>query len=87
MFKLGRKDSPYCDYCNSETDNAEHTFFTCNRWADQRLAVEIALGVRCTPDNVVGTMLVSQTNWDIVATYVEDLLRQKKIEERERLRQ
>ena len=78
-------DSPVCVYCEGVEDSAEQTFFACDRWAQGRRALEVTLGCNCTPNNIVTIMVNSETNWNEIATYVEKILRTKKIEEKNRL--
>ena len=78
-------DSPVCDYCEGVEDSAEHTFFACDIWAQERRALEATLRCNCTPDNIVTLMVNCETNWNEITTYVEKTLRTKKIEEKKRL--
>lgn len=84
LHRRSRKNSPLCDYCNNVVDSAEHTFFSCNRFAEIRRTCEAALGVEITPDTIVAEMLQTETKWSLVANYVEEVLRTKKREEQER---
>ena len=85
LYRMDLLDSPVCVYCEGAEDSAEHTFFACGRWAQERRALEATLGCNCTPDNIVTLMVNSETNWNEIATYVEKILRTKKIEEKKRL--
>lgn len=83
LHKMGKKPIPYCDYCAEEIDNAEHTFFKCDRWASRRRELETELGEVITPENIGRSMLKRKGNWEVVARYAEDILRKKKREESE----
>jgi len=39
--------------CDSPTDNAEHTVFSCDAWYARRHSLEIELGKNLTPENMV----------------------------------
>ena len=66
--------------CGTDANDAEHTFFKCERWAElgAKLATEVG---DVTPDNVIKIMLDSEKHWEVISTYVEEILRQKKKEE------
>lgn len=71
-------ETPYCLYEESEaTDTAEHTFFECVRWVNNRQELEMSIG-HITKDNLVEKMVQSQSQWNAVAKYCERILRTKK---------
>lgn len=86
LHLCNKKDSEFCDYCPTEVDSAEHTFYECRRWVTMKHTLETVLGVAFTPENTVPLMLRNQEVWDSVTLYVESVLRQKKKEEQDRLR-
>ena len=72
------------DYCERIEDSAEHTFFECDRWSQERRALEVALGCNCTPDNIRSLMVHSEENWNEIAACVEKILRSKKLKGKKR---
>ena len=63
--------------CIRDRNNAEHTFFNCDRLATRRASLVSDIG-RITPDNIVGAMVREEDTWSHVAHYAEDNLRVKK---------
>lgn len=76
LHKMGKTTTPRCKYCGHERDDAEHTFFDCPRWDEERSRLEET--GRLTPDNAIALMLTNVERWNAVALYVERVLRQKK---------
>lgn len=83
LYRMGKVGTPGCPYCGSDRDDAEHTLFVCDRWAERRSAVEGELG-ELTPENVVNHMMEGERQWNLVAAYVEDILRIKNQDATER---
>ena len=64
-------------YCRAEKDDAEHTFFDCDRWSADRWLLEDAVG-HISPENMVQVMLDKHENWALVSRFAEEILRTKK---------
>ena len=77
LHRMAKTDSSMCIYCMNELDNAEHTFFHCERWQEERQMVEHVLE-GLTPETIIHKMLVSEENWVTVPTFVRDVLMAKK---------
>ena len=77
---MGKVRSPACVYCEAVVDDAEHTFFACNRWSDERFELENTAGC-LTPDTIVSVMTRKKENWDAWAYFVEKVLREKKADQ------
>lgn len=77
LHQMEKVGSPYCRYCELERDSVEHTFFCCEQHNEIRNALQRRLGV-ITPDNIASKMLQSQENWEVIAVFVESILRKKK---------
>ena len=60
-------------------DDAEHTFFSCCRWAESRQRLEAEIG-NINPANVVLKMTRSKNNWSAVKNFAEHVLRTKKLD-------
>ena len=80
LYKIGKVSSPACVYCEAALDDAEHTFFACNRWSDKRTDLERMTGC-LTPDTIVSMMIRKKENWDACGDFVEKVLREKKADE------
>lgn len=52
-----RKDSPLCEYCGDLEEDAEHTFFVCDRWVTERRILYSVIGEKVIPESMVTTML------------------------------
>lgn len=76
LNNMNRVQTPDCKYCGHERDDAEHTFFECDRWTELRHRLETTVG-SITPDNIVEVMLHGTERWQLVATYTETILRRK----------
>lgn len=79
LYRMGKSASMDCLYCPGVPDDAEHTFFDCDRWTPMRRSLEMDIGV-FTPDNVVGVMLQTEDNWRNVAHYTQRILQAKKVD-------
>lgn len=78
LHKMGKCETPYCLYEEEDhIDDAEHTFFTCARWAQQRRELEDRIG-HLTVANLIPSMLSDETRWNAVRIYCEEILRLKK---------
>lgn len=77
LHSMGKVTSPECKYCGWPTDDAEHTFFVCDRWTERRTRVETETGT-ITPDNVTTIMTSNEDKWRTIATYVTSVLLGKK---------
>ena len=80
LHRMGKCSSPFSIYEERETmDDAEHTFFSCCRWAESRQRLEAEMG-NINPTNVVLKMTGSENNWSAVRKFVEHVLRKKKLD-------
>lgn len=77
LFKMGLHSTPTCKYCSDKIDDAEHTFFECARWKDYRSSTEEIIGARLSPSSLVTSMVKHEGTWSAVATYAQQLLKDK----------
>ncbi|XP_015122066.1 uncharacterized protein LOC107044633 [Diachasma alloeum] len=84
-FKFKHEDSPKCPTCAEVDENAEHVFFTCPRFSDIRDTGETELGRKVSPENLVETMLSSQTAWDATSNFAAEVMKELRNEERTRM--
>lgn len=78
LHKMRKCSTPFCMYEEKEVvDDAEHTFFFCKRWSDNREELELQIGT-VTTDNLIDKMTGHERAWEAVAKYSEIVLRSKK---------
>ena len=77
LHRMGKVEDPHCRYCQSTCDDAQHTFFSCDRWSYHRSELEVRIG-QVTPDNIIAKMVASEENWRLVDNFVVKVLRTKK---------
>ena len=56
LRRMGKMEDPSCVYGDSDSDDARHTFFECQRWVLERRGLESEIGPM-TPDNIIGCLL------------------------------
>lgn len=75
-FKLAQ--DPYCEFCADECeDDAEHTFFECQRWAEMRIELNRELETTVTPENLLSRMLTTERSWVRIVDYLTTILKKK----------
>jgi hypothetical protein len=79
LHTVGKIEDPSCIYGDGAIDDAHHTVFKCDRWKSERQEMERKTG-NLTPENIVNFMLERKGNWEIVVSYIENILRLKKPE-------
>lgn len=77
LHRMGKRDSPDCPYCVGVPDDALHTFFYCERWADSREELESHIG-ELAADTVVEKMLREENYWNLISRFIQGVLRTKK---------
>jgi hypothetical protein len=80
LHKMSLIDSPECQYGDSMNDDAQHTFFFCERWGAERRELELAVGP-ISPDTLIDVMLTSLRSWNTVSAFCRRVLRQKRAEQ------
>ena len=78
-FNLDVSDA--CWFCGIP-DSPAHTIFDCERWEEDRIRTNAAVGITLTPDNICETMLDCKGNWGTVANYIVGVMRKKEDHER-----
>lgn len=81
LYQMGKKRRAACQYGDAENDDAEHTFFQCTRWQQERQKIEREIGETITPENIIALMLNKQNSWELCSSTIEGILRKKKEEE------
>ena len=86
LNKIKKADSATCTHCYKGEDTAQHTFFECYKWKDNKQQLTTKLGREITSTNIIGVMLEATECWEMVNTYITGILKQKEKDERERNR-
>ena len=79
LYVRERADSPNCFYCGEE-DDAEHTLFTCARWAPLRCDYTNSTGKPFNVANLMVDLLESEAHWQITYPVVRLIVETKSIE-------
>lgn len=77
LYRMGKVSTPYCIHCRTIEDTPHHTFFECSMVDQQRRSLVMEVGP-IDADCIVGIMLRNEEAWNLVAKFVEEVLRQKK---------
>lgn len=77
LFRRGITDDPRCIYGDADLDDAEHTFFHCKKWENERNALENIIG-SLTVDTMIDKMIQNEASWNAVVNYAHSILRRKK---------
>lgn len=83
LKRIGKVDTDVCYYC-TEVDTAEHTMFYCPKWDDIRQRAEQELGARMNKHSLTEVMIDKEENWRCISNAMEDIMRRKGQDERER---
>ena len=85
--RFGITNNDLCPTCLSVVEDAEHVFFECPRFRDDRARLNEVLQQRSTPDSIIGLMIASEDNWMAVAGYSATVVKKLREAEKMRLRQ
>lgn len=78
LYRMKKCNTPYCLYETEDViDDAEHTFFRCSRWCENRREVEGITGP-LTVESIVRCMTTDEDKWRSIAKFCERILRTKK---------
>lgn len=71
LYRFGHDTSPYCPYCFETEEDAEHVFFICPRFENERANLQEVVASGISPGNIVEVMMSSLENWEYVCEYVK----------------
>ncbi|CAB0028342.1 unnamed protein product [Trichogramma brassicae] len=66
--------SAQCPVCPSSIENAEHVFYHCPRFGEERERLHSLLYEVMTPENTTRLMLASEPNWLAVASFAHSVV-------------
>lgn len=85
LKRFGKLHTEVCSQCGVSPDDVEHAFFNCDAWHNWRRSACGSTGLdELTPDNLVPTMLRSESDWSIIRNLIERILSTGESEERMR---
>uniref|UniRef100_A0ABD2WE79 Reverse transcriptase zinc-binding domain-containing protein n=1 Tax=Trichogramma kaykai TaxID=54128 RepID=A0ABD2WE79_9HYME len=73
--------SAQCRVCPSSIENAEHVFYHCPRFSEERERLHSLLHEVMTPENTTRLMLASEPNWLAVASFADSVVTRLRDEE------
>lgn len=82
LKRIGKRKTTKCMYCEEE-DDAAHTLFVCERWHVERFEANIKTSRVLSPDNIVGCMLESKENWEVVESLMTQIMKRKAKDEKD----
>ncbi|KAI5748206.1 hypothetical protein M8J77_023050 [Diaphorina citri] len=77
LFKIKKRTSEKCQYCNSERDDPYHTLYECTRFVRQRYECNQKLGKQLTPEITVEEMVKSKEGWETIEKTIRDIMKIK----------
>jgi len=85
LHRFGHDDSPYCPSCSDTVEDAEHVFFVCPRFQENREGLAGVLDQDdISPENIVEVMLASPDTWSAVANFAATTIKELRRLERQR---
>lgn len=82
--RFGLEDVAVCPTCQSTPEDAEHVFFSCTRFGEEREILQGHLRQQLSPETITSEMMASPTTWDATSTFVAGVIR--KLRQAEKLR-
>ena len=84
LFRIGKRVSPSCVFCEAPNDDAEHTLFDCPRFISPRTQLNIVLDEELNKHNFQEVILQSEENWSAISKFVKKIMSAKEIHEKSR---
>ncbi|CAB0040061.1 unnamed protein product [Trichogramma brassicae] len=72
--RYDHNQSAQCPVCPSSIENAEHVFYHCPRFSEERERLHSLLYEVMTPENTTRLMLASEPNWLAVASFAHSVV-------------
>jgi len=86
LWRIGKRDSAACDFCDVGEDDATHTLKFCSMWNMQRERLREKLGLNAdfSLGEIVDPIIVGKEAWTAFSAFAEDVMCKKEEEERRR---
>ncbi|XP_011147396.2 uncharacterized protein LOC105187940, partial [Harpegnathos saltator] len=82
MCRIGKEPTAKCHHCDYGHDSAQHTVQDCPAWVVERGVVARELGQDLSLPTAVRSMLESERNWGVFASFCEAVMLQKEAAEK-----
>ena len=83
LFKYKKRSDLTCQDCGAGSDDAEHAFFRCRVYTEERDQLQHNIGAPLEPKTVVQVMLRGPEFWDKIACYFRHVITKKTEKESE----
>jgi len=87
LHRIGKADSPNCDYCPSEVKTAQDVVENCPKWDQERRTLiwdNSTVGTDLCIDKLVNKILKSKESWAEFFNFCTCIMRKKEMMEREK---
>ncbi|XP_071573004.1 uncharacterized protein [Temnothorax nylanderi] len=84
LHRFKHEEAPLCPAGCGVPEDAEHVFFLCPRFTEERKELEDALGSTPEPETLVELMLTTEENWSAVSNFAAVVMKRLREEEQER---
>lgn len=81
LMEIGKRGNDTCMYC-PDSDDSNHTLFTCPKWQTERIELETRIGERLDENNLVTQMITSKANWESIHGYIISIMKVKEQDDR-----
>jgi hypothetical protein len=82
LHRFKRAEYPKCSLCKADTDDANHTLFVCDAFGNWRWELPQEMGHGLTKDNLIDQILQGKVEWQLIAKYIDRIIRYKYEEEK-----
>lgn len=80
----GREPTPACHHCGGTEDTAQHTLEACPEWDRERMRLVAEVGADLSLPAIASAMTDSESAWDAVRDFCEEVVSRKELAERGR---
>lgn len=84
LHRFGHDETSVCAYGCPTCEDAEHVFFHCPRFMEERVMLSRTVGQWPDANNIVTIMLESEEAWNAVSNFAANIMKEQRRLERER---